>query len=58
MIALIITLIIVGAFLYFINYGPVPLPVWVKWLINAICCIGLLLYAANVLFGYQFPGAR
>lgn len=58
MIYLIITILIVGVFLYFVNQARVPLPQWVKWLINAICVIGLLLYAANVLFGYTFPGAR
>lgn len=58
MIGLIITLVIVGVALYFLNRGPVPLPPWIRWLINAIACIGLLLYAANVLFGYRFPGAR
>lgn len=57
MIFLIITLVIVGVGLYFLNRAPF-LPVWVKWLINAIAVIGLLLYAASVLFGYHFPGAR
>lgn len=57
MIALIITLIIVGVALYFLSRAPF-LPQWIKWLIYAIAVIGLLLYAANVLFGYHFPGAR
>jgi len=58
MLALIITILIVGVFLYFINSGPVPVPGWIKWLLNAIICIALLLYVAYVLFGYRFPGVR
>ena len=58
MLFLIITLVIVGACLYFLNQPTVPLVSWVKWLINAIVCIAMLIYAANVLFGYHFPGTR
>lgn len=55
---LIITIIIVGVFLYWFNSASVPVVAWVKWMVNAIICIALLLYAANVLFGYKFPGMR
>lgn len=52
---LIITLLIVGAVVWFVNKAPAVAD-WVKWLINGIAFIGCIVYAANVIFGYSFPG--
>ncbi len=58
MLFLIITILIVGVGLYFLNQPEAKVAAWAKWLINVIAVIGLLLYAANVLFGYHFPGMK
>ncbi len=58
MLYLFITIFVVGVVVYFLNRPEVPIVGWAKWLINALAVVGLVLYAANVLFGYHFPGLR